>query len=327
MPELDRIESSATPTGYSSRDKRDSFDPSEIGAHCPFDFTPEPHYLSNDTVWVPDEFEDSSGRPRDTSPLSEDARNALMEIDRIFSKADVAPRRIEIEQSWKANHYNRGYQFLLQHRNGGWTLPGNGSPFSSQNQQLLSHMYHTNIYGEKGEIIVAALSREVPRVEFFPVRPGHGPDDSMASVADDLKDIWAKNNNLQAILQDAASIFWTDDRCLFWTRYELNGDEYGYEEEEEPTVPEDELSPPRPRPTLRAASSTSALTPLLRPAERNPAPNPPAPPASRAAALARPPSASSATRSRSTSTISIRWAASRSPRTLTSRSRKPCSRG
>lgn len=246
MPDLDQTESSSVPTGYADRkSQKSAFDPAEIGAHCPFAFTPEPHYLSDNTVWIPDQFEDDADVPRDTSPLSEDARNALMEIDRVFSKSDVAPRRIEIEQSWRANHYNRGYQFLLYNANkGGWTLPGGGSPFSAQNQQLLSHMYHTNIYGEKGEIIIAALSREVPRVEFEPARPGHAPDESMCSVSDDLKDIWAKNNNLQAILQDAASIFWTDDRCLFWTRYELNGDEYGYEEEEEPTVPENELMPP-----------------------------------------------------------------------------------
>jgi hypothetical protein len=215
---------------------------SEIGRYCAFDFTPDPHYLSNNTVWVPEEFEDDGNR--DTSPLSEDAKKALMELDRMFLKQDVSPRRIEIEGVWKAAHYQRGYQFLLHKANGGWTLPGNGSPFSAGNQQLLSNTYHTNIYGEKGEIIIAALSREVPKVEFFPVNPEHGPDQEMAAVAEDLKDIWAKNNNLQAILQDIASLFYTDDRALLWTRYELNGDEYGYEEEEEPTVPENALMPP-----------------------------------------------------------------------------------
>jgi len=215
----------------------------EIGMYAAFDFVPEPHYLSTGKVWVPEQFDDDG--TRDTSPLSEDAKSALLEIDSIFSKSDVAPRRIEIEQSWKANHYKRGYQFLLYKPNGGgWTLPGSGTPFSAGNQQLLSKVYRTDVYGEKGEIIIAALSREVPRVEFFPANPEHGPDQTLASVAGDLKDIWAKNNDLQKILQDAASIFCTDDRALFWTRYELNGEEYGYEEEEEPVVPENEDNPP-----------------------------------------------------------------------------------
>ena len=214
----------------------------QIGQYCAFDFTPEPHYLSSGQVWIPDQFEDEE--QRDVSPLSEDAKAALMAIDSIFSKSDVAPRRVEIEQSWRAYHYQRGYQFLLPKQSGGWTLPGNGSPFSAANQQLMSRTYHTNVYGEKAEIIVAALSREIPRVEFFPANPEHGPDQNMAEVADDLKEIWAKNNNLQAILQDAAGVFWNDDRCLFWTRYELNGDEYGYEEPDEPVVPETEENPP-----------------------------------------------------------------------------------
>ena len=216
----------------------------EIGRYCAFDFSPEPHYLNCDDlpVWIPDGFEDDG--TRDTSPLSEDARAALMHIDNVFAKADIAPRRIEVMQAWKANHYQRGYQFLLANEKKGWVFPGSGSLFSPSNQQYLAHTYATNVYGEKGEIIIAALSREVPRVEFFPADPNHGPDQNMTEVAEDLKDIWAKNNNLQAILQDAASIFWTDDRCLLWTRYELNGEEYGYEDPDEPTVPENESQPP-----------------------------------------------------------------------------------
>src|SRR6266850_1855923 len=246
MPDTLEERPAELPAGDQETELEQKKDPSfdEIGRYCAFDWVPEPHYLSNDKVWIPELFQDDPDNPRDISPLSEDARKALLEIDQIAAKTDVSPRRIEIECAWRANHYQRGYQFLLHHRNGGFTLPGNGSPFSAANQQLLSHTYHTNIYGEKGEIIIAALSREVPRVEFFPANPEHGPDQAMASVAEDLKDIWAKNNNLQSILQDAASLFWTDDRCLFWTRYELNGDEYGYEEEEEPTVPENEIMPP-----------------------------------------------------------------------------------
>lgn len=216
---------------------------SEIGQFCAFDWSPEPHYLSNDEVWTPDEFEDDPTNPRDISPLSADARKALLDLDLLCEKQDVAPRRIEIMQSWKANHYDRGYQFLLP-TNNGWQLPGNGGLYSPQNQQVLSRTYHTNVYGEKKEIIVAALCRETPKVEFFPVNSEHGPDQEMAEVAEPLKDIWAKNNNLHKLQQDIASIFWNDDRCLLWTRYELNGEEFGYEVDEEPTVPETETNPP-----------------------------------------------------------------------------------
>jgi hypothetical protein len=227
----------------SPEEEQGSFDFNLIGQDAAFDYIPEPHYFAND-VWVPEEFEDDPDQPRDISPLSEDARNALMTLDLIASKADVAPRRIEIEQAWKAIHYDRGYQFLLGNRAGGWTIPATGTGYGAGDQKYRSQLYSTNVYGEKKEIIVAALAREVPRVEFFPANPDHAPDDDMAEIADDLKDIWAKNNNLQCILRDAAGIFYNEDRCVFWTRYELNGDEYGYEEPGEPVVPEDAQSPP-----------------------------------------------------------------------------------
>jgi hypothetical protein len=211
----------------------------EIGQVCAFDWSPEPMYIDGDVI-IPDEFEDDD---RDVSPLSEDAKTALMELDMIGEKADIAPRRVEVEQAWRANHYDRGYQFLLHNRKGGWTFPTTGQ-YSAGAQWHLQNVYQTNVYGEKGEIITAALAREVPKVEFFPANPEHAPDQSMADVSDDLKDIWAKNNNLHALLQDAAKKFWTDDRCLFWTFYEINGEEYGYEDPEQPVVPEDEQKPP-----------------------------------------------------------------------------------
>src|SRR5579864_4027 len=146
------------------------FDPNGIGQHSAFPWTPQPLYLndSDTPVIVWDQFDDDPSNPRDLTPLSESARNALMDLDSIHSKSDVAPRRIEIEQAWKAYHYRRGYQFLLHQRNGGWTMPGTGTGYGPGAQKQLSTLYQTNVYAEKGEIIISALSREVPNGEFFP---------------------------------------------------------------------------------------------------------------------------------------------------------------
>jgi hypothetical protein len=213
---------------------------SQLGQNVSFDYSPEPLYLETE-VLIPEEFD---GDDRDVTPLSEEGREALMNLDQVLTKADVAGRRIEIEQAWKANHYDRGYQFLLHHRSGGWTMPGQGTSYSPGNQKTLSNVYQTNVYGEKGEIITAALAREVPKVEFFPANSEHPPDQDMADVSDDLKDIWAKNNDLLKLIQNTAKIFWNSDRVMYWTRYELNGEEYGYEETDEPVVAEDEMNPP-----------------------------------------------------------------------------------
>jgi hypothetical protein len=138
---------------------------------------------------------------------------------------------------------------LLRGKRGGWELPGGGQGKKS-NERNHNSIYDTNVYGPKGDIIVAALSREVPKVEFYPADPEWGPDKIAAEEADRFKDIWARNNNLHDLLVQCARIFWNEDRALMWTRYELNGQKYGFEEDKNtPTVPQDELSPPDDTPT------------------------------------------------------------------------------
>ena len=208
-------------------DAKENPNESPVGVYAPFPYSPEPFV-----------------------ELSQDARAALITLDGIATRTDSAARRMEVEQAWEALHFERGYQHLLKGKRGGWELPGAGSGFSAKDQKNHNNIYNTNIYGPKGDIIVAALSREVPRVEFFPNNPEYAPDNAAAEEANNFKDIWARNNNLHKLLVDCARIFWNEDRVLLWTRYELNGQEFGFEEEEEaPVVPEDLLNPPDVEPT------------------------------------------------------------------------------
>ncbi len=185
--------------------------------------------------------------------LSEDAKGALMQLDILATKTDVAARRFEVEQTWESLHFDRGYQHLLRGKQGGWILPGQASGFGPTSQQNNNTIYDTNVYGSKGDIIVSALSREVPKVEFFPANPDYGPDIVAAEEADSFKEIWARNNNLHALLVDCARIMWNEDRVLAWTRYELNGQLYGFEGGDEddnaPVTAEDILNPPEDTPT------------------------------------------------------------------------------
>jgi hypothetical protein len=188
--------------------------------------------------------------PEPFAELSDTARGALLALDEIATKTDTAARRMEVEQAWEQLHFERGYQHLLRGKQGGWVLPGAGTAGQDANNRgNHNSIYDTNVYGAKGDIIVAALSREVPKVEFFPMNPEWGPDKVAAEEADRFKDIWARNNNLHGLLVDIARIFWNEDRVLLWTRYELNGQKYGFEGEEVPTVPEDENNPPTKEPT------------------------------------------------------------------------------
>ena len=222
MPEnFEQPASAGTVPG--TEEKPETPDNSPLGVYAPFPYSSEPF-----------------------AKLSEGAQGALMQLDCIASKTDVASRRMEVEQCWESLHFDRGYQHLLRGKNGGWQIPGQSTGYGSASTKGGS-VYDTNVYGSKGDIIVAALSREVPKQEFFPSNPEFGPDIIAAEEADNFKAIWARNNNLHALLVDCARIFWNEDRCLLWTRYELNGQKYGFEDDatgKGPTVPEDELTPP-----------------------------------------------------------------------------------
>ena len=212
--------------GNKKADKPESPNDSPLGVYAPFPFSSEPF-----------------------ADLSDTARGALLGLDDLVSKTDVAARRMEVEQTWEALHFERGYQHLLRGKRGGWELPGGGQG-KKANERNHNSIYDTNVYGPKGDIIVAALSREVPKVEFFPANPEWGPDKIAAEEADRFKAIWARNNNLHDLLVQCARVFWNEDRALMWTRYELNGQKYGFEEEQTtPTVPQDELTPPSDQPT------------------------------------------------------------------------------
>src|SRR3984957_109343 len=213
------------PKGGSS-DQPESPNDSPLGVYASFPYSPEPF-----------------------AELSDTARGALPGLDNICTKTDVAARRMEVEQAWEALHFERGYQHLLRGKRGGWELPGQGAGKKS-NERNHNSIYDTNIYGPKGDIIVSALSREIPKVEFFPANPQWGPDKIAAEEADRFKEIWARNNNLHDLLVQCARIFWNEDRCLMWTRFELNGQKYGFEEDQTtPTVPQDEMNPPDDSPT------------------------------------------------------------------------------
>src|SRR6266699_279199 len=103
MPETnDSVAATNAPTS-SIDSKPENSNDSPLGVYSPFPYSREPF-----------------------AELSKEARGALMQLDIIATKMDVAARRLEIEQAWEALHFDRGYQHLLRAgRNGGWMLPGN----------------------------------------------------------------------------------------------------------------------------------------------------------------------------------------------------------
>lgn len=178
--------------------------------------------------------------------LSEEEKNAIRKLVQDCAKRDTAARRMEVEQSWEARLFKRGYQYLLPRKGGGWYLPSPTTGFGPGRQIQQAALYETNIYGAHCDIITSALVRDIPECRFEPNNPNYDPDITAADQAKDYKEIFARANDLRAVHTQAADYMCTDGRVLFYTRAVLDGQAFGYEdpEDDNPVVPEDETTGP-----------------------------------------------------------------------------------
>lgn len=215
MPDLDVAPTSESPESsppsdvpISSADGYDQFTPGELTS---FDHSPEPF------VDLPDQ-----------------AKNLVRELVILASRTDVASRRFEVEQAWEARLFERGYQHLLPRRGGGWSLPGEGSKWGPLSTADSSALYSTNIYGRDKDIVTAALSRETPKVTFFPHDSFNIADVQAAEAANKFVPVWQKNNDLRQRLAEMAYYYYTDDRCVLYTRLVVDQQRFGTNEDGSP---------------------------------------------------------------------------------------------
>src|SRR5580700_6434713 len=193
------------PTGYDNGIAVNEDDYGTLGEWAAFDASPEPF-----------------------AELSDTAKKILHELIIIASRTDVASRRFEVEQAWESRLFERGYQHLLPRRGGGWSLPGEGGKWAPLATADSSALYATNIFGRDKDIITAAIAREIPAIEFFPVCPTNAQDVLAAEGANKYKDIYVKHNKLRQRLMELAYFYYTDDRAVLYTRHVLDGQRFGF---------------------------------------------------------------------------------------------------
>jgi hypothetical protein len=200
--------------------------PENLGVYEPFHWTPEPFVT-----------------------LSPKGKAELYRLCSDCAKRDMAARRMEVEQAWEAELFERGYQYLFPRKGGGWQL-SSAATGKTWSQMQGAQVYETNIYGAHCEILTSALVRDIPTGRFEPVDPNSGPDVTAAEKAEEFKEVFAKNNDLKAVHTQAADYMCTDGRVLFYTSYVLDGQRFGFDENEADTavVPEDEAEGEAPAP-------------------------------------------------------------------------------
>jgi hypothetical protein len=174
-----------------------------------------------------------------TVSLKDDEKKCIKDLlTKLFSR-DSPPRREEIIRVWERRLFDRGFQHILPLRNGGWALPAQGTGYGYGEEGSKSN-FETNIYASYGQIITAALTREVPNVRFKAVRPHDDAGITAAQSAESLKIKITRTNAMLALLEDTCRFLWTDGRVIFETCYMKDAARFGFAPEPEEVVPENE---------------------------------------------------------------------------------------
>lgn len=182
--------------------------------------------------------------PYPNAQLSKKARLALEELCHLVGNKDVAARRWEVEQSWEMRLFWRGYQYLLPRKGGGWILPPFATNYNSpggKRSDMKWYGYETNMLTTYGEVILAALTRDIPRVRFEPSNPESDSDITAASSATSYARNFGRDNDLMDIQQQLAYYLCTDGRVIAVVDHLLDAGRFGRREVDapEPVVPED----------------------------------------------------------------------------------------
>ena len=176
--------------------------------------------------------------------LTEVEKNAILELVTKASKRDYPARLVEVVWAWEAALFYRGFQFLVPRQGGGWIIPGESTGYGPSMQMDLA-LLPTNIYSSYAQIIISSLTRAVPGVRWEPQDADNDAQVTATEAADKFTKVIARNNDLVMVQTDACRYFWCDGRALYYTRFVLDGQRFGLEEddEEDDIVPENEPSP------------------------------------------------------------------------------------
>lgn len=194
------------------------------GMYAAYDLGPEPEYNTDDPQYQ----------------LEPDEKEALISLVRSATARESAPRRQEVIQAWKARLFDRGYQYLSPNRDGGWGLgTGRLDKGGYEAWRTRNGRYAFNIFSSQKDIIVSALTREVPKVQFFPETPDDQADVIAAMAANSYKHSWSKVSDLQSRIVEISGYFYTDGRAVMYTRSVADAQRFGVDDQEEPYIPEE----------------------------------------------------------------------------------------
>ena len=175
----------------------------------------------------------------ETIDLDQEEQAALTALCRIFDQRDMPARREEVIHIWEKRLFDRGLQHLLPRRGGGWELPAVGSGYNPNDDREMRTIFECNIYNPYNQIIIGALTREIPATRFEPYDPDDDAGITTAENAEKMEEAIEKSNNMMAMLAEMSRFLCTDGRCVFFTRFERDAQRWGFVDEQEETAEEE----------------------------------------------------------------------------------------
>jgi len=184
--------------------------------------------------YIPGQLGPSEGPPvesfNDKKILPVELQKVLEGLIKELAIPELYPRRWEAMESRLQRFYYRDQQYLiLDAAESILKVAVNGKFGKDESDQEYRHII--NIYKQCAQSFVAALSKDIPGLKFQPSNPKNPEDISTSNIAEKLKLLIERNNNMGNIFTDAALKFWTDGRIGFYTRYVVDGSRYGWEDD------------------------------------------------------------------------------------------------
>ena len=149
--------------------------------------------------------------------IDADKKAAIKAMVDAAGRGDTVARRIEVQGAWWLELLDRGFHRLKPNRDGGWDIFGStvGSTRGIYGSQAANNFYDTNVIGEKNDIIVALLTRELTQSKFVPECPGDPDDETYAAAADSMRHFVADENKYGQRQAEVGRFMCTD--CTHWT--------------------------------------------------------------------------------------------------------------
>lgn len=218
-------------------------DTSTLGLYAPFD-------VSDQIEWTQEKLDVEMGGKLQ---LAENLRAMVVAA----CQRESLGRRLEVGRAWYLQLMDRGFHRLIPRKGGGWNIAfqGGRTGYDIYGGAAINNLYDINIIGAHNDIIVNALTRDLPDTEFT-AKSDNDKAATAAAAANKLKYFIQEDANFKRGATMAARGYCTDGRQAWYMRPVADAQRFGFEDEGEDVVPETEETTPATEPSRKPRIQT-----------------------------------------------------------------------